>query len=175
MKRGREDLEGDGSEEAGREEPAPAAAAAVAADGEQQQPGDGQQPPAQQADEDDEDDKPLLQNYKMSKALRKGTECPYLDTISRQVGARRAWRRGAAGCRCRRWLARAAHCRCCRIPSCESTAADLPQFLRARLVQQRCSDCLRLLPPHLTGSLHSLPLRLLRTWTLISRSAAPSR
>ena len=99
-------MEGDGNEEAGAEQPAPPAAAA--AGGEQQQPGDGQQPAAQQGEEDGEDDKPLLQNYKMSKARRKGTECPYLDTISRQVGARggRCHRRFLPACRWRR-------CRCC--------------------------------------------------------------
>jgi hypothetical protein len=35
--------------------------------------------------EDDEDDKPLLANYRMSRTCKKGSECPYLDTISRQV------------------------------------------------------------------------------------------
>ncbi len=35
--------------------------------------------------DDDEDDKPLLANYKMSRSSKKGSECPYLDTISRQV------------------------------------------------------------------------------------------
>ncbi|PRW59503.1 U4 tri-snRNP-associated 2-like [Chlorella sorokiniana] len=89
MKRGRDQLEADGSEEGRGEQAAPAAAEQAAGGDEQerqqqQQPGDGQQPPAQQAEEDDEDDKPLLQNYKMSKSLRKGIECPYLDTISRQ-------------------------------------------------------------------------------------------
>ena len=37
-------------------------------------------------EERDEDDQPLHRNYKMSKAVRTGAECPYLDTISRQVG-----------------------------------------------------------------------------------------
>ena len=32
-----------------------------------------------------EDDKPLMSHYKMSRSVRKGAECPYLDTISRQV------------------------------------------------------------------------------------------
>ena len=96
MKRGRDQLEADGSEEGRGEQAAPAAAGGGGSSGdaeqeqqqqqEQQQPGTGQQPPAQQAEDDDEDDKPLLQNYKMSKSLRKGIECPYLDTISRQVG-----------------------------------------------------------------------------------------
>ncbi len=40
----------------------------------------------QQVDEDEDDDKPLLASYKMSRSVRKGVECPYLDTISRQVG-----------------------------------------------------------------------------------------
>lgn len=40
------------------------------------------------AQEDNEDDnKPLFSNFKMSRAVRRGNECPYLDTISRQVGA----------------------------------------------------------------------------------------
>lgn len=37
------------------------------------------------AQEDNEDDnKPLFSNFKMSRAVRRGNECPYLDTISRQ-------------------------------------------------------------------------------------------
>lgn len=100
MKRGRDELEGDGSEEGRGEQAAPAAAAAADGSGseqerQQQQPDEGQQPAAQQAEEDDEDDKPLVQNYRMSKTLRKGAECPYLDTISRQV-----WGGGAGGRLC---------------------------------------------------------------------------
>lgn len=34
---------------------------------------------------DGDDDAPLLSNFKMSRTVRKGHECPYLDTISRQV------------------------------------------------------------------------------------------
>lgn len=88
MKRGRDELEVDGSEEGRGEQAAPATAAAADGSGSEQQPGEGQQPAAQQVEEDDDDDKPLAQNYRMSKTLRKGAECPYLDTISRQVGGR---------------------------------------------------------------------------------------
>lgn len=34
---------------------------------------------------DDEDDAPLSKNYRLGKSVRKGAECPYLDSISRQV------------------------------------------------------------------------------------------
>ena len=69
MKRGRDELEAgdDGEaqpEQAVAQEPAAAAGA---------------------PEEEDDDDKPLLSNYKMSRSVRKGAECPYLDTISRQV------------------------------------------------------------------------------------------
>jgi hypothetical protein len=36
-------------------------------------------------DGDNEDDAPLVSNYKMSRAVCSGHECPYLDSISRQV------------------------------------------------------------------------------------------
>lgn len=36
-------------------------------------------------DGDNEDDAPLVSNYKMSRAIFNGHECPYLDSISRQV------------------------------------------------------------------------------------------
>lgn len=83
MKRPREEAEeGDAPQEqeaqpAGGAAAEPAAAAAA----------DGQQQPEQQqqAEDDEDDDKPLLANYKMSRSVRKGAECPYLDTISRQV------------------------------------------------------------------------------------------
>ncbi|KAI3435999.1 hypothetical protein D9Q98_002056 [Chlorella vulgaris] len=39
---------------------------------------------AAQQEYDEDDDKPLMANYKMSRSMRKGAECPYLDTISRQ-------------------------------------------------------------------------------------------
>ena len=70
MKRDREEFEeGDASAEAAEQpaasEPAPAAQEEEAAD--------------------DEDDQPLITNYRMSRSVRKGAECPYLDTISRQV------------------------------------------------------------------------------------------
>ncbi|KAL4458676.1 hypothetical protein ABPG75_013541 [Micractinium tetrahymenae] len=108
MKRGREEMEEGG--EAGRDQ----AAAEPAAGEEQQQRGEGQQdggsppkkqrPEGEQKDEqqegaaggggggaaaaappeDDEDDAPLHKNFRMSSAVRKGAECPYLDTISRQ-------------------------------------------------------------------------------------------
>ena len=42
-------------------------------------------PAAASAPEQDDDDAPLLSNFKMSKAVCKGHECPYLDSISRQV------------------------------------------------------------------------------------------
>ena len=69
MKRGRDELEagddGEGQpEQAVAQEPAAAAGA---------------------QEEEDDDDKPLLASYKMSHSVRKGAECPYLDTISRQV------------------------------------------------------------------------------------------
>lgn len=74
MKRPREEEdEGNGAQqeaaaaEAGQEEPGSNGGAAVQA-------------------QDEEDDKPLLANYKMSRSVKKGHECPYLDTISRQVG-----------------------------------------------------------------------------------------
>lgn len=35
--------------------------------------------------EEEDDDAPLVSNYKMSRAVCKGHECPYLDSISRQV------------------------------------------------------------------------------------------
>ena len=53
-----------------------------------QQQGGGGAAAAAPADEDD-DDAPLLARYKMSSAQRRGAECPYLDTISRQVRGRR--------------------------------------------------------------------------------------
>jgi hypothetical protein len=34
---------------------------------------------------DNDDDAPLVSNYKMSRAVCNGHECPYLDSISRQV------------------------------------------------------------------------------------------
>ncbi len=115
MKRGRDELDGDGSEEGRGEQAAPPAAAA-GGDSEQerqqqQQPGDGQQPPAQQAEEDDEDDRPLLQSYKMSKSLRKGIECPYLDTISRQVSKRMLREARLLGQACSAACVNARHCR----------------------------------------------------------------
>ena len=73
MKRGREELEADGEsprEQAAAQEPA-------AAEGAPQQ--------AAEDEDEEEDDKPLMANYKMSRSVRKGAECPYLDTISRQV------------------------------------------------------------------------------------------
>ena len=68
MKRGRDELEagddGEGQpEQAAAQEPAAAAG----------------------AQEEEDDDKPLMASYKMSRSVRKGAECPYLDTISRQV------------------------------------------------------------------------------------------
>jgi hypothetical protein len=68
MKRAREDLEEDGTH------------------GEAIQ---GEQAGKPQAVENDDDNMPLSANYKMSKTVRKGWECPYLDTISRQV--RQQW------------------------------------------------------------------------------------
>lgn len=38
--------------------------------------------------QDDDDDAPVISNYKLGQAVRKGHECPYLDTISRQVSLR---------------------------------------------------------------------------------------
>lgn len=69
MKRIRDELEegGDDGEDT-REQAAPEEPAAAA----EAQP------------EDEEDDKPLMSHYKMSRSVRKGAECPYLDTISRQ-------------------------------------------------------------------------------------------
>lgn len=74
MKRIRDELEegGDDGEDT-REQAAPEEPAAAA----EAQP------------EDEEDDKPLMSHYKMSRSVRKGAECPYLDTISRQVRRRR--------------------------------------------------------------------------------------
>ena len=164
MKRGRDQLEADGSEEGRGEQAAPAAAAGgggSSGDAEQeeqqqeqqQQPGTGQQPPAQQAEDDDEDDKPLLQNYKMSKSLRKGIECPYLDTISRQVG-----RAGGGG----QLNAVFATKRGCLFGGPVALLAIC--VCHSRLRCRRTSRCtVRCCSP-----LH-------RTWTLTSRSAAPSR
>lgn len=74
MKRGRDELEGSAEEgDQKRQEVAGEAAAQAEA------------APAAGVQEDDEDDKPLVSNYKMSRSVRKGAECPYLDTISRQV------------------------------------------------------------------------------------------
>lgn len=42
-------------------------------------------------DDEAEDDQPLHRNFKMSKAVRTGAECPYLDTISRQVSCCGLW------------------------------------------------------------------------------------
>jgi hypothetical protein len=42
---------------------------------------------ADNEDGDDEDDAPLVSNYKMSRAVCNGHECPYLDSISRQARA----------------------------------------------------------------------------------------
>jgi len=39
---------------------------------------------AEAASPDEDDDAPLIRSFKMSKAVRLGQECPYLDTISRQ-------------------------------------------------------------------------------------------
>lgn len=50
---------------------------------------DGAEPAAARpasSPEDDEDDQPLHKNFRMSTAVRTGGDCPYLDTISRQVG-----------------------------------------------------------------------------------------
>jgi U4/U6.U5 tri-snRNP-associated protein 2 len=42
-------------------------------------------PPFQNSgEEEEEEDEPIASNFKMSKQVRRGTECPYLDTISRQ-------------------------------------------------------------------------------------------
>ncbi|PSC71207.1 U4 tri-snRNP-associated 2 [Micractinium conductrix] len=93
MKRGREELEGNGGEEQAATQPAagePAtAAAAAAAAAAVEEPGaaapaGGQPPAAAAVEDDDDDDKPLASNFKMSRSVRKGTECPYLDTIARQ-------------------------------------------------------------------------------------------
>jgi hypothetical protein len=54
---------------------------------------------AAQQEYDEDDDKPLMANYKMSRSMRKGAECPYLDTISRQV------RLPPVACCCHSWLA----------------------------------------------------------------------
>lgn len=54
---------------------------------------------AAQQEYDEDDDKPLMANYKMSRSMRKGAECPYLDTISRQV------RLPPVVCCCHSWLA----------------------------------------------------------------------
>ena len=42
-------------------------------------------PKAAPQEEEDDDDAPLVSNFKMSRAVCKGNECPYLDSISRQV------------------------------------------------------------------------------------------
>ena len=41
--------------------------------------------PAAVPPQEEDDDAPIVSSFKMSKAVRKGHECPYLDTISRQV------------------------------------------------------------------------------------------
>ena len=90
MKRSREELEREDAE-GQAEQPAaaePAAAAEAAAPNAQQQQQQQQQPAAE---EDSDDDKPLFANYRMSRNVRKGAECPYLDTISRQVRAAAGW------------------------------------------------------------------------------------
>lgn len=56
---------------------------------------------------DAEDDQPLHKNFRMSSSVRVGAECPYLDTISRQVRGRgcglwlpprcAAWSKGRQG------------------------------------------------------------------------------
>ncbi len=38
-------------------------------------------------DDLDDEDAPLAGNYKLGKGIRKGHECPYLDSISRQASA----------------------------------------------------------------------------------------
>lgn len=40
---------------------------------------------AGRVESDAEDDLPLHKNFRMSSSVRVGAECPYLDTISRQV------------------------------------------------------------------------------------------
>lgn len=78
MKRPREEDEGKGGRSDGQQAPEVKA-----------EPSNGEEQPAvkQEAEQDEEDlDRPLLANYRMSRAVRKGAECPYLDTISRQVG-----------------------------------------------------------------------------------------
>jgi hypothetical protein len=80
MKRGRDELEGSADEGDQKRHEVAADAPAPAAGAQPQEPA-----AAAGVQEDDEDDKPLLANYKMSRSVRKGAECPYLDTISRQV------------------------------------------------------------------------------------------
>lgn len=100
MKRDREEeVAGEGGTKRPREEPEGGAAGvseqqhadAVAADSRGEQAAGGGEQQAVAADEGsgggaaDEDDKPLYSNFRMSSAVRRGNECPYLDTISRQV------------------------------------------------------------------------------------------
>ena len=40
----------------------------------------------QAVSDEDDDDLPVLQAGKKASLVRKGHECPYLDTVSRQVG-----------------------------------------------------------------------------------------
>ena len=119
MKRSREELEAgdgdaEGEQQAAAAEPAAAAAGGGGGDAQQQQLEQAGGGAAAAADEEDggdsEDDKPLFSNYKMSRSVRKGAECPYLDTISRQVGGRR----GLRGQPCERvWDAVSSAQQCC--------------------------------------------------------------
>lgn len=69
----------EGDDEAPSPEEVPAAGSVP---DEQAQTGEG---PAS-TPEDEADDQPLHKNFRMSSAVRTGADCPYLDTISRQVG-----------------------------------------------------------------------------------------
>ena len=50
-----------------------------------QEEGAGPQAKVQVTSWDDDDDQPVLQPTRKGSQVRRGSECPYLDTVSRQV------------------------------------------------------------------------------------------
>lgn len=137
MKRSREELEREDAEDqpeqpAAAQQLAAAAAEAVAPNAQQQQ--QQQQQPA--AEEDSDDDKPLFANYRMSRNVRKGAECPYLDTISRQVRAATGWL--MAGCCCFVLLLLPPLIKCADIAGLHSAFCILPHFAAVPCRPQPC-------------------------------------
>lgn len=129
-----------------------------------EEPAAAQQEPVevQAAGDDEEDDQPLYSSYRMSSAVRRGAECPYLDTISRQVSEHRC-QAPSPGNRC-------GVQECITVGSkAQPAAASQQKGPAGGRVARAAASCWHTCqcPP---GSPAAL-LRLRRTWTLTLRSA----